>query len=126
MAPPKPGALFFCRKGDPAVYDRTLAAGDFVTDGNWHDLDLTNIVPVFAHAVLYDIVVQDNVANSIVVIKPKGNINLILSGAILSRVAGQLNHENQLVCVGLGGLLEYWATNTIWDVIQLVVLGWFV
>jgi hypothetical protein len=110
-------------RGDPVAWDKSLI--DFTTDGAWHDLDLSAIVPAGATAVVVLVYILDNAAGSEFDLK-KAGVTLPIDG-----IGGVLPIFNQhmlfsgIVDCSIDRKIQYWATNTTWTDIYLVVTGWF-
>lgn len=113
----------FIDRGDVPSYDFTTP--NFITDGNEHELDLSEIVPPGVAAVLLGTSVYDETPDVYITFKKKGNqnnINIALTGIVVRNVQTYLD----LICpVGDDRILIYKATNTAWTWIYLYVKGWW-
>lgn len=113
----------FIDRGDPSSYD--FNTSDFITDGNEHELNLARIVPVGVAAVLLGTAVYDEIPDTVITFKKKGNvnnINIALTAVIIKNVVTYLD----LICpIGDDRILIYKATNTAWTWIHLYVKGWW-
>jgi len=110
-------------RGDPNAWDFTL--GDLTTDGAWHDLDLSGIVPDGAKAVLLRIDLEDDAINSQLLLRKKGNANAVNMIESLTQVANQ-DYVVDAVCpCSDERYLEYKASNLVWTEIDIVVKGWW-
>lgn len=116
------GTLYVDR-GDPDAYDKTV--GNFTTDGNWHDLDLSAIVPATAFAVHIKVTLDDEGVASNITIKKKGNTNYHNAFSLSTQVTGvPIMGEGVVACNG-NQELEYSASNLTFDVLNFIVKGWF-
>lgn len=114
----------FVDRGDPSAYDFTTAS--FTTDGTWRNLDLSSLVPSGALAVLIKVLVQDDAAQSLFVLRKDGNVNDKSAAGLYTQVANI--YFSGLIVVPLPStrIIEYLATNTVWDVIYIAVMGWWI
>ncbi|KKK91543.1 hypothetical protein LCGC14_2711890, partial [marine sediment metagenome] len=114
-------------RGDPATNDYTV--GDFTTDSTWRDLNLgptgAGIVPAGAKAVLLRVAVKDDAAGSQIKFRKNGHTNEINSGGSLVVVVNVTNIEETTVACDTNQVVEYWATNTVFTVINVTVKAWY-
>ena len=112
-------------RGDPAAAD--FAVGALTTDGAWHDLDLSSIVPASAKAVIIRAQIEDNAAGSIFAIRKNGNSNIVNNARQVTQVADVSIHITPtIVPVDTNRVIEYFASNTTWTTINIAVCGWFI
>lgn len=109
-------------RGDPADYDFTT--GNFTTDDNWHDLDLSSIVPSGATWVKVKVVFTDDAVDSYLALRKNGNTNTRVSLSNKVRVANKTHYITGFVPCDSNRVIEYIATNTTFTTISLVVTGW--
>lgn len=110
-------------RGDPGASDFTTAT--LTTDGLFHDLDLSAIVPKGATAVSIFAYVRDGAVNSSVRFRKKGNvgtyaINFISTQAINVAIGGLC-----VVALDENAIIEYAAANLVFINLSLTVLGWW-
>lgn len=118
------GGMNYVDRGDPSEFDFTL--GDFITDGNWHELDLSSIVPEGTKAVHFRITIQSvNIANYFV-FRKKGNINERNKLAVRTQVATVPSDGDGIVSCSVDRKIEYKSTNTTFQALILNVSGWFI
>lgn len=118
------GGDTYVDRGDPSVFDFTLV--DFITDGNWHELDLSSIVPEGATAISFRLTVQSvNIADYFV-FRKKGNINERNKLAVRTQVATVPSDGDGIVSCSVDRKIEYRATNTIFQAMILNISGWFI
>ena len=111
-------------RGDPTGYD--FALGDFTTDGNWHDLDLSSIVPAGAKAVVLRVVIQDDAVASVVSFRKNGNANNYSMLTTRTQVADIVLDGNYIVPCDTGRVIEYKTTATTLSLLAVTIIGWFV
>jgi hypothetical protein len=118
------GRINYVDRGDPSSVDFTLSS--FTTDGDWHDLNLSSIVPANASFVKAAILINDGgVANNIR-FRKKGNINNRVSPVITIQVASISMTVDFTVPCDSDRVIEYLASSTTWTNIKLTVQGWFI
>lgn len=114
---------FFVNRGDPVAAD--YATGDFIKNSTWQDLDLSAIVPVNAHGILFAVVVQATAVNHSFLLRPNGNANTTNSSHIRSVVAN-LRHAADFACpCDSDRKVEYLASVNPWTILNLTVKGWW-
>ena len=112
----------FVDRGDPAAHDFS----SFTTDGAWHDLDLSSILPAGTFAVLLYVKILDDAAGSYFAVRKNGNSNEINTGIARTQVANIINEAQMTVFVDSGRIVEYKASNLTFTSIDVSVLGWFI
>lgn len=110
--------------GELADYHFKLA--DFTRDGNWHELDLSSIVPTGTKVVLLYISVGDNVAGSYLYLRKKGQTNIYNLSQYVTQVADKAYGHFDLLFCSSDYKLEYLAGNGDFTAINMVVKGWVV
>jgi hypothetical protein len=113
----------FIDRGDPAASD--FVVGALTTDGAWHDLDISAIVPSNAKAVLIRMSALTTTAQRVITLKKKGNTNSFNGSRMYTQVVSALITGDFVCPIGTDGLLEYLATNAIWSTLSIVVKGWW-
>jgi len=118
------GRINFVDRGDPAAWD--FSVGNLTTDGDYHDLDLSGILPEGAIAVVLGAYVSDDAAASYVLFREKGNNNGYNTFGIYTQVAGiAVQGEGHIRC-DANRAIQYRASNTTFTNISLLVRGWFI
>ena len=117
------GRVNYVDRGDVSTYDFTTL--DFTCDGNWHDLDLSSILPKGNILLRFELLIEDNAINSLIEFRNNGNVNDINVTALRTQVSNIPTNNNMHVLCDSNRLIEYRCTNTTWSAITLVVLGWF-
>ena len=114
---------FYFDRGDPAVSDFTTA--DFLPDDNWHDFDLSAIVPTEAKAVLLDVQIKSGAIGEYLMFRRAGNVNSICRNGFKIEVAA-VGKEGDLVCACNKGHSDYRSTvATVPAVITVNVKAWW-
>ena len=108
----------------PTADDFTLP--NFITDGQWHDLTLSAIVPAGAKAVLFLICITDNVAGSVMRLRKKGQTDEYNITLMRTQVINSTIDYCELVECDVNRIIQYNFTNTVWTAIDMVVRGWWV
>jgi hypothetical protein len=114
----------FVDRGDPSGFDLTL--GSMTTDGNWHDWDLSSIVPAGATAVLISARITDDAAGSLFQLRENGNSNVYNTSVISTQVANIGFFMDMITACDTNRIVEYTAENLTWTAINLTVRGWWV
>lgn len=113
----------FVDRGDAPAWDKNLAA--FVTDGAWHDYDLSSIVPVGTKAITYKLLVQAPGIAGFVRFRNKDNNTLFNTTHTQPQVANVTNAVDGVIGVNSNRLIEYQITNMVWTTINFVIKGWW-
>jgi|SRR3989339_1444278 len=111
----------FHDRGDSSSNDFVLA--DLTTDGTWRDLDLTSVVPLGTKAVILEVGIQDDVANSVIQFRKNGNTNASNTQLVRTQAAN-IFMEGHIIVACTDGIIEYWATNTTFGSAYVNVTGW--
>ena len=121
------GALGFSSyvdRGDPVVSDFTKA--DITSDGVWHALDLSGIVPAGAKVVELSITLNNGAVGTYLMLRKNGNVG---TGNILRQWI-----QTKDINIGMRGFtpldadrnIEYWASDVVWTSIYITVTGWII
>jgi hypothetical protein len=113
----------FVDRGDASAFDFTVS--DFTTDGNWHDLDFSSIVPAEAKAVKLKLDVVDNLPQQYIIFRKDGNTNIFNVQTAVTQVANVFNSFDLIIALPPSRIVEYLATATTWSGINALVTGWF-
>jgi len=117
------GGGYVPRNADGAAWD--FQVGDLTTDGSWRDLDLSGILPANAIAAQLRLRVEDGVVGNVFNLRRNGNANALEATATFIQVANQDFEQALIIPCDANQVIEYWATNTVWTVINIHVLGWW-
>ena len=118
------GTVNLVDRGDPAAND--FAVGDLTTDGDWHDLDLSSIVPEGTVAVKIMVAIEDDTAGSAFSLRKNGNSNTTNRFRIIVQDAGDIMVGSDIVFCDENRVIEYLATSTTWTTINIAVTGWII
>jgi hypothetical protein len=108
-------------RGDPSAWDYSLAA--FTTDGTWRDKDISSIVGTGKRLVHLYVSVEDDAAGNTFQVRENGNSNAYNVASVRTQVSGVRMDEDLWVLTDSSGVIEYFATNTTWSDIDVVVRG---
>jgi len=118
------GIDHYVDRGDPSNVDFQI--GDFITDGTWHDLDLSSIVPAGAKAVHLWLNIKDDVAGSQFRIRKKGNINDFNRLSQVTQVSDVYISTDSFVSIDSDRKVQYKGDNVTFTNIQITVRGWII
>jgi hypothetical protein len=113
----------FVGRGDATDYDFETAA--LTTDGAWHDLDLSSIVPAGAKAVLLLIIILDNATNSAFLLRENGNTREYNVSYITTQVANIPMVMDAVCSLDSNRVIEYKGSNLAFTEIDIIVKGWW-
>lgn len=113
----------FVDRGDPASND--FAGADFTKDNNWHNLDLSGIVPAGAKAVLVRALCTSTSINRSFLLRKDGNANSINWVQYRCTVANVPYTADAVCPISTARKLEYRVTHTDLYTIYLTVKGWW-
>jgi len=113
----------FIDRGDPAAWD--YAAGDFTKDGNWHELDVSAIVPAGATAVLLKYEFQGVAVDTTFEFRKDGNANAYNTAKIRAVIAGVVHYCDCVCPISTDRKLEYRQTGNPIININVVIKGWW-
>ncbi len=113
----------FIDRGDPAAWDWTVI--NFTRDFNWHDLDLSGIVPAGAKSVLFLGELKDDLVGKVFYLRKKGNVNTRNKCVVITQVSG-IGNTHDLVCPCDSNRKVQYASNAVDNtVLNLIVKGWW-
>lgn len=104
-------------------YDYTDA--DLTTDGSWHDLDLSSIVPEGAVKVAMRFTVVDNSANMHIQFRKNGDSSTY-NQVIRTQVNGVSIDTLFKVFCDSSRVIEYEASNTTFSEIGITIIAWYI
>ncbi len=122
-----PTYMNFVDRGDPAAadYTETGSKAVFNTDGNWHDLDLSSVVPSGAYAILIQLAVQHTSASINFSLRKKGNSNSVNIATVRTQVASVSIVQQVVVTCDANRVIQYLGANSAYSSIVLTVVGWW-
>jgi len=113
----------FIDRGDTP--DQDFKDADFITDGSWHEMDLSGIIPLGTKAVSIYLYIIDNLTNSYLQFKTRGNVYHYNASQLRTQVANLYNDADLVVIPRSDLKIQYRATNTTFSHIRLTVKGWW-
>lgn len=113
----------FVDRGDPADHD--YRTGDLTTDGAWHDMDLSGIVPAGARAVTLRVWLMDNLTAQAFVFRTNGNANAYNAAVVRLQAANTRISQDKIIALDANRVIEYFASNTVWNEYYITVKGWW-
>ena len=118
------GALRYVDRGDPTGWDKILS--DFTTDGDWHDLNLSALVPAGAISIHVQVYVEYGLQGAFFHLRKKGNTYALnrMGQKIQSMGFGQ--EATGFVSCDVNRTIEYRASAVSFSDISLLVKGWFI
>jgi hypothetical protein len=113
----------FVDRGDPAVvdYDQTT----LTSDGNYHDLDLSGVVPVGAKAVMLAIWYKHTIPGSYMRFRQNGNSYAVNCVDVTAQVNGIYFSTELIIQCDANRVIEYVSSSSPVG-INVVVMGWFI
>lgn len=124
--------MFFIRRAGDRYVDRgDLAADDWATtdftlDGDWHDLDLSSIIPKNTSLVLFRLVFRDTEPYPYMSFRTKGNTHDVNIGVVWEHFENKYYDATIFVKPNSDGLVQYKTTATSSNNLFLSVGGWWV
>ena len=115
-------SLGFVDRGDPSAWDWTHAT--LTTDGNWHDLDCSAIVPTGTKVIYFRMYLQDDVAGSYLFLRKKGNSGTYNAAGLRVPAANADIEGNSWVSCNSSRMVQYMASNVAFTVVGLLVRAW--
>lgn len=116
------GRMVF-RDDDSSSADWTEST--LTTDGDWHDLDCSSIVPAGATAILFKVIIMDNTANAAMNLKKKGNTYSTEGGQAYVPAYNRYAAGHYIIQCDSDRKIEYDFSNLTWTRIRIQVMGWF-
>ena len=113
----------FYGRGDIAAVDFSLSS--LTTDGAYHNLDLSLIIPNGTVAVLLRVALVDDAAGSYILFRKKGDANAHRAMVVRSQVANVWTDADGIMPIGESKKLEYKASNLTFSDMLIVVKGWW-
>jgi len=113
----------FHDRGDPIAFD--FFKENLITDQTWRDLDLSSIVPAGAVAVVLHLRVVDDAVSSYIDFRKKGNTSSFNVGSIRTQGINVYYEPDLIIPCNVDRVIQYYAKDTTWTAINIVVKGWF-
>ena len=110
-------------RGDPSSVDFSKA--DFATDGDWHVLNLSNIIPVGTTLVHLRVYAYTSSVPSWIFFSKNGSVNRTNRAAIAVRHGANAEYyESVWVACDSDRKIEYMMSNYNWGALDVLVRGW--
>lgn len=113
----------FHNRGDPALSDFGLPG--LIADGNWHTLDLSNIIPLQTTAVLLAVELASPTASNAIYFRTLGNVNSQNQSKCLVIDPGYTAGYDVTVPTNGRNQIEYRVRNGFLGSIFITVKGWW-
>ena len=113
----------FYGRGDIAAVDFSLSS--LTTDGAYHNLDLSLIIPNGTVAVLLRVALVDDAAGSYILFRKKGDANVHRVMVVRSQVANIWTDADGIMPIGESKKLQYQTSNLTFSDMLIVVKGWW-
>lgn len=122
-----PRILKFQDRGDPAAYDYEETGDKSIldTDGDWHDLDLSAIVPTGAKAILLRVSIQDDSVGSFFLLRKNGRVSDFNIAILRTQVADAYIDQAIVIACDTNRVIEYKGSDVAFSLVALVVSGWW-
>lgn len=116
--------LGYTDRGDPSSvdYDQT----DLTADGTWNDLDLSSIVPAGVKLVDILLSIEGTTKGSEILLRKNGNTNAINTTGVTLTIANSELHADCQVSCDSSRVIEYNASSSGINVIEITVKGWWI
>lgn len=118
------GATGYVDRGDPSSWD--FSKTDFTTDGEWHILNLSSIVPEGTTIVHLSVYAYNAYNESWIFFCKKGIVNREFNREPMHlQHGGNIEYyQSMWVACDSDRKIEYWMTNRDWGKIDVLVRGW--
>lgn len=115
----------FHDRGDPSPDADDFGLGDFNTDGNWHDMDLSPYIPPGAKLSLFLIYIEDALTQSWLEFRRKGSTTEKNVSSVTTQVANTLHRSDGIVPLDENRKIQYHGINRGFTNIVVQVRGWW-
>jgi len=121
-----PKQLFqrFYDRGDPAAAD--WVETDLTTDGSWHDLDLSSIVPEDTICVCLAVEIKYTATEFKLEFRKKGYTNNLTNSISRTQAVNVWNSNDCIVACDEDRFIQYRGSNVATPVIYVTVKGWWI
>ena len=120
------GGDTYVDRGDPSSWDWIVGA--LTTDGAWHDLDLSSIVPADVRLVHLNVEINSPTIEAYIQLRENGNVNVHNRVAKTVSVANlYFRSSDSIVVCDTNRKIEYWASSGVtWTAFSILVRGWWI
>ncbi len=98
---------------------------DLTTDANWHDLDLSGIIPVEAKAVLVFIRIRDTLTGLYALLSTPGETEIGCFTYLYNQVSGIRMGACYVITPDANRKIIYKFSDQVWDEIHVKIMGWW-
>lgn len=116
--------LRYVDRGDVGSYD--YSTDDFTKDNNWHDLDISSKIPAGTKAIVCIVWAQSYNPTNVVYFAKKGDTNYFNISTIITQQGGIGCPQDIIIMPDTDGWIKYRATGTQWQILTLVIKGYFI
>ncbi len=116
-------AVGYYNRGDPAIFDWELS--DLIADNNWHDLNLSAIVPAGATIVRFSVLHSATSTSARIMMRQNGNANNFNIASMRCQVGSLNQDETFLVSPDADRIIEYRIVGGFTTFLRLTVCGWW-
>jgi hypothetical protein len=110
-------------RDDPSSYDFSKA--DLSTDGQWHVLDLSGIIPTGTTLVHFSIRAASAYEDQTIVFCKNGITNKLNGATIRVPHGGNKEYyKSDWVAPDADRKIEYWTSNITWQMLDMLIRGW--
>ncbi len=118
-----PGGPGYVDRGDAATFDFTAA--DLTIDDDWHDLDLSTVIPSGSTAVHLRHFVQSNNISARIRFRKKGHTGFANIADSQIQASTRPFPDDKIIGLDEDRFIQYRVFNTMYTNIFITVAGWF-
>lgn len=120
----RPAGHIFVDRGDPTAVDFMHA--DLIIDSQWHDLDLSGIIPKGTKRVDFRILATSISIPKMLEFKTKGNMSGYNISKICTQVASIAISHDLNVVPNADGIIQYRIDEEATLILYMTISGWFI
>jgi len=120
----RPAGVKYVDRGDPENYDFVYT--DLIRDGAFHDLDLSGIIPKGRPLLIVRLSLRTGTGIGSVWFKPKGMTYDKNSSTVYTQLQDVIYSLDISVYPNADGFIEYYVSGDVFNIINIIVRGWFV
>ncbi|MBA7526366.1 hypothetical protein ES705_18528 [subsurface metagenome] len=98
---------------------------DLTADSNWHDLDLSSIIPAKATFVLLNLIIDNITAERSIRFRTKTVSGETYYAALHAQFGGRLTDGHYIVALDANRVIQYRATASGWIRLDINVIAWW-
>lgn len=119
-----PSGINYVDRGNLTSWDRMTGA--WTKDNNWHDYDLSAIIPVNTKLVFFGVTLQSAAASAMFRVRQNGSTSIYNNCIFEGITANQKTEFNGCMAPDENGVIEYRASVDTFDVLNFYIRGWLV